>query len=318
MAFLGVHKSITGRKWIGPNDEQHRRAEAISQITGQKPPVASVLARLAISPESVDTYLNPLIKNLLPDPKQLLDVSKAAERLIRALDHRERIVIFADYDVDGATSGAMLVSWYRFFNLEPDIYVPDRIKEGYGPNEQAMKVLSSKHDLIICVDCGTMGHEAFEAVNEECDVLILDHHLGSEVDPKCHTIVNPNRQVESGNLSYLCAAGVVFLSLVECGRKLKNSGKSSPNLMDYLDLVALGTVADVAPLVGANRAFVLQGLKILSKRQRLGLKVLMDKSALNSSPTSYHLGYLLGPKLNAPGRIGPADLALRLLCSTVA
>ena len=315
MAFLGVHKSITGRKWIGPTDEQHRRAESISQVTGQKPPVASVLARLAISPENVDTYLNPLIKNLLPDPKQLLDVSTAAERLIRSLDHRERIVIFADYDVDGATSGAMLVSWYRFFNLEPDIYVPDRIKEGYGPNEQSMKALSSKNDLIICVDCGTMGHEALDAVNEGCDVIILDHHLGSEVDPKCHTIVNPNRQVESGNLSYLCAAGVVFLSLVECGRQLKNSGKSSPNLMEYLDLVALGTVADVAPLVGANRAFVLQGLKILSKRQRLGLKVLMDKSALNSSPTSYHLGYLLGPKLNAPGRIGPADLALRLLCS---
>ena len=164
MAFLGVHKSITGRKWIGPTDEQHRRAESISQVTGQKPPVASVLARLAISPENVDTYLNPLIKNLLPDPKQLLDVSTAAERLIRSLDHRERIVIFADYDVDGATSGAMLVSWYRFFNLEPDIYVPDRIKEGYGPNEQSMKALSSKNDLIICVDCGTMGHEALDCL----------------------------------------------------------------------------------------------------------------------------------------------------------
>ena len=316
MAVLGVHKSITGRRWIGLSDDQHRRAEAISQITGQKPPVASVLGRLSIPPEEVEAYLNPLLRNLLPDPKELLDVSKAAQRLIGAVNGKERIVVYADYDVDGATSGAMLVSWFRFFNIEPSIYVPDRIREGYGPNKAAMTRLSSNNELIICVDCGTLGHEALEIVREDCDVIILDHHLGSEEDPKCHSIVNPNRQIESGVLSYLCAAGVVFLTLVECGRQLKDSNKTSPNLMDYLDLVALGTVADVAPLTGVNRAFVRQGLKILSNRKRLGLKSLIDKSGINSSPTSYHLGYILGPKLNAPGRIGPADLALRLLCSS--
>mgnify|MGYP001207608100 FL=1 len=315
MAFLGVHNSITGRKWNGPSDEQHRRAEAIAQTTGQKAPVASVLGRLAISPESVDAYLNPLIRNLLPDPRQLKDVSKAAQRLIKAVNDKEKVVIYADYDVDGATSGAMLVSWFRFFNIQPSIYVPDRIKEGYGPNERAMTSLSSKHDLIICVDCGTLGHEPLEFVSEGCEVVILDHHLGSELDPKCYSIVNPNRQIESGNLSYLCAAGVVFLTLVECGRQIKSQNKNTPNLMEYLDLVALGTVADVAPLIGVNRAFVRQGLKILSTRQRLGLQMLIDKSGLNSAPTSYHLGYILGPKLNAPGRIGPSDLAIKLLCS---
>mgnify|MGYP003320460109 FL=1 len=315
MAFLGVHNSITGRKWNGPSDEQHRRAEAIAQTTGQKAPVASVLGRLAISPESVDAYLNPLIRNLLPDPRQLKDVSKAAQRLIKAVNDKEKVVIYADYDVDGATSGAMLVSWFRFFNIQPSIYVPDRIKEGYGPNERAMTSLSSKHDLIICVDCGTLGHEPLEFVSEGCEVVILDHHLGSELDPKCYSIVNPNRQIESGNLSYLCAAGVVFLTLVECGRQIKSQNKNTPNLMEYLDLVALGTVADVAPLIGVNRAFVRQGLKILSTRQRLGLQMLIDKSGLNSTPTSYHLGYILGPKLNAPGRIGPSDLAIKLLCS---
>ena len=178
-----------------------------------------------------------------------------------------------------------------------------------------MTSLSSKHDLIICVDCGTLGHEPLEFVSEGCEVVILDHHLGSELDPKCYSIVNPNRQIESGNLSYLCAAGVVFLTLVECGRQIKSQNKNTPNLMEYLDLVALGTVADVAPLIGVNRAFVRQGLKILSTRQRLGLQMLIDKSGLNSTPTSYHLGYILGPKLNAPGRIGPSDLAIKLLCS---
>ena len=316
MAFLGVHSSITGRKWNGPSDEQHRRAEAISQITGQKAPVASVLGRLAISPESVDAYINPLIRDLLPDPRQLRDVSKAAQRLIKAISNKEKVVIYADYDVDGATSGAMLVSWFRFFNIEPSIYVPDRINEGYGPNERAMTALSSKYDLIICVDCGTLGHESLEFVDESCEVVILDHHLGSELDPKCYSIVNPNRQIESGDLSYLCAAGVVFLTLVECGRQIKAKNKNTPNLMEYLDLVALGTVADVAPLIGVNRAFVRQGLKILSSRQRLGLQMLIDKSGLNSTPTSYHLGYILGPKLNAPGRIGSSDLAIKLLCAT--
>ena len=315
MSFLVVHNSITGRQLKGPSDEQHRRAEAIAQITGQKAPVASVLGRLAISPESVDSYLNPLIRNLLPDPTQLKDVSKAAQRLIKVVNDKEKVVIYADYDVDGATSGAMLVSWFRFFNIQPSIYVPDRIKEGYGPNERAMTSLSSKHDLIICVDCGTLGHEPLEFVSEGCEVVILDHHLGSELDPKCYSIVNPNRQIESGNLSYLCAAGVVFLTLVECGRQIKSQNKNTPNLMEYLDLVALGTVADVAPLIGVNRAFVRQGLKILSTRQRLGLQMLIDKSGLNSTPTSYHLGYILGPKLNAPGRIGPSDLAIKLLCS---
>jgi single-stranded-DNA-specific exonuclease len=227
---------------------------------------------------------------------------------------RERIAIFADYDVDGGSSAALLLVWLRHFGLPATLYIPDRIDEGYGPNIPAMTQLAAAHDLILCVDCGTLSHDPIAAA-KGADVVILDHHLALETLPPALAIVNPNRQDEDGSLAHLCAAGVVFLLLVESNRRLKSAGNQVPDLMALLDLVALATVADVAPLIGLNRAFVRQGLKIMARRDRPGLRALADVARMDQAPTAYSLGFLLGPRVNAGGRIGQADLGARLLAT---
>ncbi len=238
----------------------------------------------------------------------------AATRTLAALHKGERVAIFADYDVDGATSAALLIDWFRQAGRSVTLYIPDRIDEGYGPNVPAMEQLAQAHDLIICVDCGTLSHEPIAAARAKgADVIVLDHHLGGETLPPALAVVNPNRQDEADAPGYLCAAGVVFLMLVEMGRQLRVAGKPGPDLIALLDLVALGTVADVAPLIGANRAFVRQGLKIMARRARVGLVALSDVARMNEAPKPYHLGFLLGPRINAGGRIGQADLGARLL-----
>jgi len=214
--------------------------------------------------------------------------------------------------VDGGCSAALLIDWFRFFNIECTLYVPDRVKEGFGPNIKALQFLESTHSLIICVDCGTLSHQAIESLNAS-DLIVLDHHLASEILPKCYAVVNPNRQDEVGNLSHLCAAAVVFLCLVEMRRLLRLNAAESPDLLNMLDLVALATVADVAPLVGVNRAFVRQGLKILAGRKRIGLAALSDQVKIDQELSTYHLGFLLGPRINAGGRIGKPDLGAQLL-----
>ncbi|MGR3586144.1 MAG: single-stranded-DNA-specific exonuclease RecJ, partial [Pseudooceanicola nanhaiensis] len=238
----------------------------------------------------------------------------AAARFLRAVERRERIAIFADYDVDGGSSAALLLDWLRQMGRQATLYVPDRIDEGYGPNVPAMQALGAEHDLIICVDCGTLSHEPVAAAG--CDVVILDHHLGGETLPDCVACVNPNRQDESGALAHLCAAAVVFLMLVEANRQLRERGVKGPDLMGMLDLVALATVADVAPLIGVNRALVRQGLRVMARRERPGLAALADIGRLTTAPSSYHLGYVLGPRINAGGRVGRADLGARLLSTT--
>lgn len=309
-----MYKSITGRAWVGPNDDVRRAAEAMEQQTVIPPAVCAVLARLSVPAETAEKYLEPQLRDLLPDPLTLRDMGTAAKRIVSAVRTKQRIAIFADYDVDGATSGALLITWFRHFGIDCTLYIPDRITEGYGPNPSAMSELASRHDLIICVDCGTLSHEAIAAAT--CDVIVLDHHLGGETLPDCVAVVNPNRQDENGDLAHLCAAGVVFLTLVECSRRMRDAGPQGPNLLDMLDLVALGTVADVAPLIGVNRAFVRQGLKVMARRNRIGLVALSDVARLDGMPTAYHLGYLLGPRINAGGRIGQADLGAKLLCTT--
>ena len=274
-----------------------------------------MLAHRGIAPDEAESFLNPTLRDLLPDPQTLRDMGKAAERILKAVAAGERIAIFADYDVDGATSGALLHLWLRDMGREATLYVPDRIDEGYGPNEPAMAALAKDHSLIVCVDCGTLSHGPIAAA-KGADVVVLDHHLGGETLPPAHAVVNPNRQDESGDLGHLCAAGVVFLALVEANRQLRAAGKAGPDLMGLLDLVALGTVADVAPLTGVNRAFVRQGLAVMARRERLGLRALSDVARMDSAPAAYHLGFLLGPRVNAGGRIGKADLGLRLLTST--
>ena len=312
-AFLGVESSLTGRRWIGPGVEVDRQAEAMAQATGLPRPLCQTLARLGVGSAEAETYLAPALRDLLPDPRSLRDMEPAAARVLQAVTAGERIAIFADYDVDGGTSAALLIDWLGQMRApEPTLYIPDRIDEGYGPNEPAMRDLAARHDLILCVDCGTLSHDAITAA-AGADVVVFDHHLGGETLPSALAVVNPNRQDESGDLAHLCAAAVVFLMLVEAGRQLREVGRKGPDLMAMLDLVALATVADVAPLIGVNRAFVRQGLRIMARRDRPGLVALADVARMDATPNAYHLGFLLGPRINAGGRIGKADLGARLL-----
>jgi len=313
MSFLGVETSVTGRRWVGPGPEVDRLAEAMTQATALPRPLCQTLARLGVPPEEAEGYLDPRLRDLLPDPRSLIDMETAAARFLEALARGARIAIFADYDVDGGASAALLMDWLRQMRApEPTLYVPDRIDEGYGPNAPAMAELARTHDLIVCVDCGTLSHDAFAAA-DGAEVLILDHHLGAETLPDAAAVVNPNRQDESGDLAHLCAAAVVFLMLVEAGRQLRAQGRQGPDLMAMLDLVALATVADVAPLRGVNRAFVRAGLHVMAGRARPGLVALCDAARLDTAPSAYHLGFVLGPRVNAGGRVGRADLGARLL-----
>ena len=314
-AFLNVEHSLLGRRWVGPSDAEHRAAEALAQQSHLPLTLCMLLAKRGVEANAIDGFLAPSLRDLLPDPLMLRDMKKAAERLISALTVHQKIAIFADYDVDGGASAALLLIWLREMGHQATLYIPDRIDEGYGPNVEAMQALAAAHDLIICVDCGTLSHEPIAAARA-ADVVVLDHHLGAETLPSALAVVNPNRQDEDGALSHLCAAGVVFLLLVETNRQLRALGQTGPDLMGFLDLVALATVADVAPLIGVNRAFVRQGLKVMARRERLGLRVLVDCARLDTAPSAYSLGFVLGPRINAGGRIGQADLGARLLATT--
>lgn len=312
--FLNVAQSLTGRRWTGPDPVQDRLAEGMAQQTRLPLPLCRILATRGVTPEDAPAFLAPSLRDLMPDPLTLKDMGTAADRLLQAVARKERIAIFADYDVDGGSSAALLLTWLRHFNLQATLYIPDRIDEGYGPNVHAMTQLAAAHDLILCVDCGTLSHDPVAAA-KAADVVIIDHHLALETLPPALAIVNPNRQDEDGSLAHLCAAGVVFLLLVEANRRLKQQGRQTPDLMALLDLVALATVADVAPLTGLNRAFVRQGLKVMARRERPGLRALADVARMDQAPTPYSLGFLLGPRVNAGGRIGEAALGARLLAT---
>jgi len=314
-AFLSVDSSLTGRFWRGPDAALERSAEALAQEIRLPLPVSRILAARGVSAPEAQSYLDPKLRDLLPDPLVLRDMAKAAERIVAAVIKHQRIAIFADYDVDGGASAALLIDWLRRQGIEATLYIPDRIDEGYGPNVPAISGLARDHDLIICVDCGTLSHEALAAAAPR-DVIVLDHHQGGETLPPALAVVNPNRVDEDGSLGHLCAAGVVFLTLVQCNRLLREAGRPQPDLIGLLDLVALATVADVAPLIGVNRAFVRQGLVIMARRARPGLVALSDVARLDSAPSAFHLGFLLGPRINAGGRVGKADLgALCLSCT---
>lgn len=312
--YLGVTRSLTGRAWHGPDAETDRAAQQLEQRNSLSPALAAVLARRKVPPEEVNAFLSPTLRDLMPDPSHLRDMDRAASRLAAALKAREKIAVFADYDVDGAGSAALLIGWLRAAGHDATLYIPDRIKEGYGPNIPAMEQLARDHTLIICVDCGTLAHDPIAAARHKgADVIVLDHHQGGETLPDAVAVVNPNRQDETSPLTYLCAAGVVFMLLAALNRLRRADKLPSPDLIPFLDLVALATVADVAPLVGLNRALVRQGLRVMAARERVGLTALADCAGMKSAPTAYHLGYLLGPRINAGGRIGTADAGARLL-----
>ncbi len=313
-AFRGVECSVGGRKWIGLSPSVDRISRAIAERTDLPDLVCRVLARQGAGPDTAEAFLDPKIRNLMPDPSSLKDLDRAVSRFVDALGNRQKIAIFADYDVDGGSSAALLIDWMRQIGATATLYVPDRIREGFGPNVPAMRRLAETHSLIICVDCGSSAFDSIEAVHGT-DVIVLDHHVSDPELPPAFAVVNPNRQDESSELVYLCAAGVVFMFLVAVNRALRPTREDLPDLMQMLDLVALATVADVSPMLGLNRALVRNGLLVMRKRGRPGLRALADIAGISSPPNSRHLGFVFGPRINAGGRIGDSDLGARLLAT---
>jgi single-stranded-DNA-specific exonuclease len=319
-AFLGVENSLAGRRWVARLDRAgEAQALAIAQAHGIADVVARVLAGRGVDADTAPAYLNPTLRELLPEPFSLRDMERAATRLAKAIADREKIAIFGDYDVDGACSAALLATFAAKAGAPaPLIHIPDRIREGYGPNVEAVRDLHAKGArLMVAVDCGSTSFEALaEAQALGMETIVLDHHQIGEELP-AGLIVNPNRQDDASGAGALCAAGVVFLTIVAASRELRRRGhwaeQGEPDLLEALDLVALATVADVAPLVGLNRAFVAKGLAVMRQRRRVGLAALMDAAQLEGPPRPYDLGFLLGPRINAGGRIGDAALGARLL-----
>jgi len=319
--FLGVEKSACGRAWRDRLDERGvARALTIAQRHGLPELLARVLAGRGVEADAVEAFLDPTIKRLMPDPHTLTDMEVASARLAHAVIHGESVAIFGDYDVDGATAAALLCRYLRHCGLDPIVHIPDRIFEGYGPNVDAIRAFAEKGvRLLVTVDCGTTSNVTLvEAHKLGLDVVILDHHQADEELPEAVAIVNPNRADDLSGLGHLAAVGLVFLTLVALSRELRRRNfwtgmRSEPDLLSLLHLVALGTVADVVPLKGLNRAFVAKGLIALRRREHIGATALMDAARLSGPPEPWHLGFLLGPRINAGGRIGRADLGVRLL-----
>jgi single-stranded-DNA-specific exonuclease len=319
--FLDVRQSVCGRAWRDRLDERGAaRALAITQRHGVSELLARVLAGRDVEADGVAEFLDPTVRRLMPDPEVLTDMAKAAARIADAVERREAIAIFGDYDVDGATSAAVLATFLRHGGIEPLIHIPDRLFEGYGPNTEAVRALAGKGArLLVTVDCGTTSIAPLaEAKKLGLDVVTIDHHQTDEALPPVDALVNPNRQDDLSGLNHLAAVGLVFMTVVAVNRELRKRGfwhvlRPEPDLLDLLDLVALGTVADVVPLKGLNRAFVSKGLLAMRRREHVGLTALMDAARLTGPPECWHLGFLLGPRINAGGRIGRADLGARLL-----
>jgi single-stranded-DNA-specific exonuclease len=315
-AFLGVLRSALQRRWRDRLDAPAARiAEAIGATHGLSHTLSRILAARGAEVTTTADFLEPRLKSAMPDPSVMVEADKAIARLAQAIRRAESIAIFGDYDVDGACSAALLAGYLRHFGLRPLIHIPDRLTEGYGPNSEAIRGLHAEGaSLLVCVDCGTSGHGPLgEARALGMDVIVLDHHQAPLELPSIDALVNPNRQDDLSGLGHLCAAGVVFLILAGLNRALRGEHSDLPDLLAMLDVVALATIADVVPLTGLNRAYVAQGLKVMRQRERPGLAALADVARLDAAPEAWHLGYLLGPRINAGGRIGDAALGARLL-----
>ena len=316
-----VSRSVTDRAWVDRIDDSSRAvALAMVQQHGLPDVVARILAGRDVPIDALPGYLDPRLRDLMPDPFVLTAMEPAALKIVGAIERDEIIAIFGDYDVDGATSAALLAGFLDKAGARRLIHIPDRLTEGYGPNVEAVRLLvDAGAKLLVTVDCGTTGHEPIlEAARLGVPTVVLDHHQAPEELPEAYAIVNPNRLDDLSGLGHLCAAGVVFMTLVAVNRILRARGfwekrGGEPDLMAMLDLVALGTVADVVPLVGLNRAFVRQGIAVMRRRDRLGLRALADSARLDGPIAPYHLGFLFGPRINAGGRIGDAALGARLL-----
>lgn len=309
--------SVTGRCWQLV-DVDERRVLDLAQQAGLPVPVARILAARGVDAENAAVYLNPTLRDTLPDPSALRDMDAGADRLARAVVDGETIAIFADYDVDGATSAAVLGRFLSAVGRPPSLYVPDRLTEGYGPSPGAMRTLAGEGaSVVITVDCGTAAHDALAAAAAAgLDVIVVDHHAPDHQLPDAAALINPKRADDAGGCPYLAAVGVAFLLAVAVNRNLRERGHygaAEPDLRQWLDLVALGTICDCVPLVGVNRTLVTQGLKVMGRWTNPGLRALAESAGLNGAPTADHGGFALGPRINAAGRVGEAGLGARLL-----
>ncbi|NKC31948.1 single-stranded-DNA-specific exonuclease RecJ [Falsiroseomonas selenitidurans] len=314
---LGVARSALGRRWTWRQGDA-RIGLGIAQRLGLPELVGRLLAARGVGVEAAADFLEPTLRALLPDPSSLRDMDAAAARLADAAQAQEQVVVFGDYDVDGACSGALTVRFLREIGCRVTHYVPDRINEGYGPNTRAIATICDRGaTLIVTVDCGIAAAVALEAARGRADIVILDHHKAEGPVPMVRAAVNPNRLDCRSGLGHLCAAGVAFLAAVATVREMRRRGafasRPEPRLLDLLDLVALATVCDVMPLTGLNRALVAQGLKVMARRGRAGIAALLDVALAKDAPSAHTLGFLLGPRINASGRIDESDLGLRLL-----
>ena len=318
-AFLNVERSATGRRWL-PRLEDSRAAEAISQRHDLPDILGRVLAGRGVGIDEAEAFLNPTLRGLMPQPSVLRDMEKGAARLAGAVTSGERIGVISDYDVDGVSSAAMLQLFLGAVGSGCTVRIPDRLTEGYGPSAAAVTALKDQGvQVLVTLDCGVMAHDPLaHAAELGLATIIVDHHQAGEVLPEAHAVINPNRQDDVSGFGYLCAAGVTMIFISVVNRLLRQQGwytasRPEPNMLQWLELAALATVCDVVPLKGLNRAYVGQGLKVMARRQNIGLAALADVSRLKRKPDVYALGFLLGPRLNAAGRIGNAGLALKLL-----
>ncbi|MBL4613043.1 MAG: single-stranded-DNA-specific exonuclease RecJ, partial [Emcibacter sp.] len=318
--LLGVEKSVTGRAWVG-RPAEYRIVQAIAQEHDLPEIVARVVTGRGIDLEQSASFLNPTLRDALPDPSHFKDMDKACARVAEALEKGQKIAVFGDYDVDGATSSAVLKRFFAALSQELIVYIPDRIKEGYGPNAKALLSLREQGvDLVITVDCGTVSFDPFEAATKAgLDVIVIDHHQAEPRLPDVVAVVNPNRIDEPEGFGQLAAVGMTFIFAVGINRLLRQQGWydsqniKEPALMDFLDLVALGTICDVVPLVGVNRALVAQGLKVMAGRGNAGIRALGDVAGVKEEPGTYHAGFLIGPRVNAGGRVGRAEVGSLIL-----
>lgn len=313
--LLGVTHSAAGQAWRF-RCEDEEAVTALVQQSGLDDLTARLLAGRGVTPDMAQGFLAPTLRDHMPDPSSLTDMDKAAALILDAVERKDNITIFADYDVDGGTSAAQLIRWGRAFGCEFGLYVPDRVKEGYGPSGEAFAQLKSGGaDLVITVDCGAAATEALgHAASIDLPVIVIDHHLMHGDLPPCAALINPNRPDDGSGLGHLAAAGVTFMALAALNREAKRRGHdSAPDLLALLGLTALGTICDVVPLTGLNRAITAQGLKVLSRGQNIGIAALADVAGSEPPFTTYHAGFVLGPRINAGGRIGQANMGATLL-----
>jgi len=314
-SFLDVDSSCRGLRWQARCQDEAAVTE-LEQVKSLDNLTSRLLAGRGIGPDTAEEFLNPSLRGSMPDPSSMQDMDKAAALIMDAVQAKQKITVFADYDVDGGSSAAQLIKWGRGFDVEIGLYVPDRVNEGYGPSIEAFEQLKSEgNDLVITVDCGAAAQSALEAAEGlGLPIVVIDHHLMHGALPPCAALVNPNREDDTSGLGHLAAAGVTFMVLVALNREARRRGlEDTPNLLDLLGLTALGTLCDVVSLTGLNRALVSQGLKVLSQGGNVGVNALADIAGTNAPYTTYHCGFILGPRINAGGRIGKAEMGAEML-----